>query len=178
VTRARLQIDFAPDAGAGRRAVLAWLLPSVLLLALCLLAVLRSLAGNAEQARLLAQWNTAPAARSPTTTPARHDPAELARIQFVRRTARNMATPWSDLLASLEATPANVALLAVQPTAASRSVSLTAEAASPADMLAWLRHLQADPRLNSVVLVSHQLQAQSPGTPLRFQVEGHWGETP
>lgn len=176
MTRTRLQLDFAPGAGSARRAALTWLLPALLLLALCLLALLRSLSGNAQQARQLQAWDAAPAPRSPAAV--RPDAAELARVQLVRRTARNMATPWPELLATLESKPANVALLAVQPTAASRSLSLTAEAATPADMLAWLRRLQADPRLNAVVLVSHQLQAQSPGTPLRFQIEGHWGETP
>ena len=38
--------------------------------------------------------------------------------------------------------------------------------------------LQHDPRLSSVVLVSHQVQAQAPGTPIRFQVQAQWGDTP
>jgi Tfp pilus assembly protein PilN len=43
-------------------------------------------------------------------------------------------------------------------------------------MLAYLRSLQADSRLSNVLLVSHQVQAQAPGTPLRFQLEAHWGD--
>jgi hypothetical protein len=45
-------------------------------------------------------------------------------------------------------------------------------------MLSYLGALQRDDRLNTVVLVSHQVQAQTPGTPVRFQVQAGWGGTP
>jgi Tfp pilus assembly protein PilN len=87
-------------------------------------------------------------------------------------------TPWADLLEALETAPDNLALLSVEPSAAKRSISLTAEAASPKDMLNYLRALQSDQRLSGVLLVSHQVQVQAPGAPLRFQIQGTWGGSP
>ena len=177
MSRPSLHLEFAPQA---RRIPLAnqiLLLVCALLLGLCLLALGRSLSEHAQQTDLLA---AAGKARAPVAAarPTRQDPRELERAQFVRRTAHNMATPWAELLAALEATPPTVALLAVEPSASKRSVTLTAEAASATQMLAYLHTLQADSRLHEVMLVSHQLQTQAPGTPLRFQLEGQWGDTP
>ncbi len=172
-----LHLEFAPRARRIPVTSAVLLLVCAVILGLCLLALSRSLSAHAAQSQLLA---TAGQQRGPATTPrpTKLDPQELARAQFVRKTTRNMATPWADLLAALEATPANVALLSVEPSASKRSVTLTAEAASATQMLAYLHTLQMDSRLHDMVLVSHQLQAQAPGAPLRFQLEGQWGETP
>lgn len=178
MSRHRLQLEFAAQARRIPPASLALLLLCLLLLGLSLLALARSLAEHTQQSRQLASLGTAPRSASPSVVPARRDPLELARAQFVRKTARSMDTPWAELLAALEATPASVALLSVEPSAAKRSVSVTAEAATPEQMLAYLRALQADSRLSQVMLVSHELQAQAPGTPLRFQLEAHWGGKP
>jgi Tfp pilus assembly protein PilN len=69
-----------------------------------------------------------------------------------------------------------VALLAVEPSAARRSVRLSAEARDAQAMLAWLQALQRDARLAQVLLVSHQVQTQTPGTPVRFQIQASWAE--
>jgi hypothetical protein len=81
-------------------------------------------------------------------------------------------------LTALEKAPSNVALLAVEPSAAKRSLSLTAEAANSAQMLNYIQALQGDNHLSDVILVSHQVQLQAPGAPIRFQVRANWGETP
>ncbi len=175
--RPPLVLEFAPQARRIPLASQVPLLVCALLLGLSLLALNRSLNEHAQQTQLLA---AAGEPRTPTASvrTGRPDPQELARAQFVRRTARNMATPWADLLAALESTPSNVALLSVEPSATRRSVTVTAEAASATQMLAYLHKLQEDTRLHEVMLVSHQLQTQVPGTPLRFQLEGQWGDTP
>jgi Tfp pilus assembly protein PilN len=61
---------------------------------------------------------------------------------------------------------------------AKRSVRLTAEARDDTEMLAYLAALQQDPQLSSVILASHQVQSQAPGTPVRFQIQASWGESP
>lgn len=174
-----LQLEFAPHPRRLSRASQALLLLSALALAASLLALARALTETTRQAQQLDALTGAsgkPARPLVRTQP--RDPQELARVQLVRKTARSLATPWAELLAALEATPSDVALLSVEPSAALHSVRLTAEASAPAQMLGYVRALQADKRLSQVILVSHQVQTLAPGTPLRFQVEGHWGTQP
>ena len=45
-------------------------------------------------------------------------------------------------------------------------------------MLDYVAALQADRRLSQVVLVSHQVQTQAVGKPVRFQMQSAWGATP
>lgn len=173
----RLQIEFAPHARRTTPVSLALLLAGLLLFAVVLLLFGWNLAENARQTRDLAEMDGHRNAAA-IAPPPRPDAAELARVKFVRQTSRNLLTPWADLLAALESAPANVALLSVEPSAAKRSVSLTAEAANPADMLNYLQALQKDHRLAGVLLASHQVQVQAPGTPIRFQVQANWGDSP
>jgi Tfp pilus assembly protein PilN len=173
---ARLQLEFAPRSRRASTRGLALLLVSALLFAASVAEVGRALAGNARQARTVAEMEGQGNASAPVTPRAsRLEPAELSRVQLVRQTARSLMTPWLDLLEALESAPANVALLSVEPSAAKRSIALTAEAANAADMLEYLRALQGDKRLSGVTLVSHQVQAQAPGSPLRFQIQATWG---
>jgi len=179
MSRTRLTLEFAPGARSLRPARVALLLASLLIGALAAWLLAQTLTGNARQAAELARLTAgrqAPVAVSARAT--RPDPAELARAQWVRQTSQSLKTPWGELLAALEAAPSNVALLAVEPSPARRSIALTAEAASAKDMLDYLRALQGDTRLSGVLLVSHQVQLQGQGTPLRFQVQANWGATP
>ena len=174
---ARLSIEFAPHARRATPASLALLLAGLLLFDMVLMLFGWNLAQNARQTRDLAAMDSRRSAAAHVLPP-RPDAAELARAKFVRQTSRNLMTPWADLLAALELAPANVALLSVEPSAAKRSVSLTAEAANPADMLNYLQALQKDHRLEGARLASHQVQVQAPGAPIRFQVQANWGGTP
>ena len=82
-------------------------------------------------------------------------------------------------LSALEAAPhENVALLGIEPSIAKQQVRLTAEARDPEAMLDYVAALQADPRLSQVVLVSHQVQTQAAGKPVRFQMQSAWGVMP
>jgi len=176
---AALTLDFAPGARRFRPARLAFLMVSLLTSAAAAWLLGQTLAGNSRQADELArltQSHSAPIA--PAARPPRVDPAELARVQFVRQTSQILMTPWGDLLAALESAPPNVAILSIEPSATRRSVALTAEAANPKAMLDYVRALQGDARLSGVVLVSHQVQLQAAGSPLRFQVQARWGGHP
>ena len=171
-----LHLEFAPDARQISRSNQIYLSLGVLALLLSLLFLANELSQNFQLSQQLRQVSD----QDPTVRSTAHarppSPIELSRAELVRKTTRNMATPWADLLMALETTPANVALLSVEPVASKHRVGLTAEAASEAQMLAYLRLLQADTRLTEVMLVSHQFQVQTPGAPLRFRVEAHWGD--
>jgi Tfp pilus assembly protein PilN len=114
---------------------------------------------------------------APAPQPRSADPRQVARERALRDLTRGLSTPWADLFAALEAAPTqSVALLAIEPTVANRSVRLVAEARNSKAMLAYLAALQQDFRLTHVVLVSHQVQAQTPGTPVRFQIQALWAD--
>jgi Tfp pilus assembly protein PilN len=126
------------------------------------------------EALRVADGRAAPAARK--TPAAKSDPAQLARLRSAQSAARALTTPWVDLLRAIESAPQDsVALLAFEPSATKQTVRLKAEARDATAMLAYLEALQRDARLASVVLTSHQLQQQAPGTPLRFQLQASWG---
>jgi Tfp pilus assembly protein PilN len=171
-----LHIDFAPGA---RR--VSWTGRWLLAAGIAVLAL-----GLAQGSRLLGQRVQAQAALAEVearrtagtaTPPAKPDARQVALLRATRQVAGSLTTPWARLLASLGASSGReVALLSVEPSVARRSVRLTAEARDATEMLAWLAALQHDPRLSSVVLVSHQVQLQAPGTPIRFQVQAQWGE--
>jgi Tfp pilus assembly protein PilN len=181
VKTTRLQLEFAPNARRVSWLGALMLAAGAALLGFSGLQLAKVLATNARQADTLAALEAhrgaavaAAAASAKRASPS--DPAELARTRAVRLVAQNLVTPWADLLASLESAPnKSVALLSVEPSVSKHSLRLTAEARSAQDMLGYLSALQRDSRLSAVVLVSHQVQAQAPGTPVRFQVQAAWG---
>jgi Tfp pilus assembly protein PilN len=170
----RLRLEFAPNSRHVSWLGATMLLVSSIVFVAGAIQFGKVLAGNARQADTLAALDArhvAAAAGATRTIPP--GPGEVARTQAVRLVAQNLMTPWADLLES----PPNrsVALLSVEPSVTKHSIRLTAEARNPQDMLAYLDALQRDTRLSTVVLVSHQVQAQSPGSPVRFQIQAGWG---
>lgn len=175
----QLDLEFAPQRRKTSLAGLIFLSAALLIFGIAAVEVGLKLSENAQNTRALASKDgSTRAAPVKPAKPFRANPMELARTEFVRQTSRSLATPWSDLLTSLEAAPANVALLSVEPSASKRSISLTAEAAGPAEMLNYLQALQSDKHLTNVALMTHQVQLQAPGTPLRFKLRASWGEAP
>ncbi|WP_251973453.1 hypothetical protein [Sphaerotilus microaerophilus] len=94
--------------------------------------------------------------------------------------------PWERLFA-LEADHGHgaVILLALQPLGDPPRLRLQAQAADLAGMLAWLRQLEADPRLAQVTLLHHEWRPAmpaAPGTPgaagttpqVHFEVQALW----
>jgi Tfp pilus assembly protein PilN len=114
----------------------------------------------------------------PVALPGKPDPAYLAKVKSVQRTTKSLTAPWPELFDAIESAPQqSVALLTMEPSTARHALRLTAEARDPQAMLTYLAALQADRRLASAVLVSHQVQLQAPGRPIRFQVLARWGES-
>jgi Tfp pilus assembly protein PilN len=89
--------------------------------------------------------------------------------------AGRLTLPWADLFDALETRSNNtVALLALEPDLSKRVLRITAEAKNKADMLAYVARLSEDRRLLNVHLMDHQMQAQTPGEPVRFSVQASW----
>ncbi|MDH5540193.1 MAG: hypothetical protein OEY03_12385 [Rhizobacter sp.] len=174
----RLHLEFAPE--APRR--VSWLPVTMLGLVVVALAagaveLAMLLSGNARLLDRLADFEGRRGAPvNGAVRAASIAPGDVARTRAVRQVAQKLVTPWSGLLESLESTPSqSVALLSVEPSVSKRNLRLTAEARTLPDMLAYLGALQKDDRLSSVILLSHQVQAQVPGTPVRFQIQAGWG---
>ena len=103
------------------------------------------------------------------------DPGIAGRAKMVSQVTQSLQSPWADLLEVIEVKPAgSVALLSVEPSAAKRTVRITAEARDAEAMLTHLSMLQSDTRLVGVTLLSHQQQVQAKGAPWRYQLQGAW----
>jgi len=84
--------------------------------------------------------------------------------------------PWRALHDALRrATPATVALLALEPDARKRVLRITAEARGSDDMIAYVERLQEQDGFGAVTLVRHEISEQDPNRPIRFQVDAVWG---
>lgn len=175
----RLQLEFATQERRWRLPGLMAAVAASLLLGWVGLQVFDALSERATQQaalKAIAARNDSP--RGPSKPTEKPDPQDVARALFARQTVRDLNTPWADLLEGLEKAPSNVAVLVLEPSAAKRSLSITAEAANPSQMLDYMAALQKDVRFSNVSLVSHQLQSQAPGKPLRFQLRASWGASP
>jgi hypothetical protein len=177
---ARLKLDFAPGALRISRVGIGLLVASTVALGGVSVQLISVLSAHSKQADALAALDARRAKPSSTGQRSRPaDPGEVTRTRVARQVAQNLQTPWGDLLESLETSPKQaVALLSVEPSVSKRMLRLTAEARTPQDMLDYLEALQHDPRLIGVVLVSHQVQSQAPGQPVRFSIQAGWGVAP
>lgn len=129
----------------------------------------------AERAHLQAQLMLiAPrhraAASAVSTTPASE--AEL------HAATEALSTPWSALLAELEAASqdfsSQVAILQVQPDAQKHVVHITAEVRNLPDAFAYLQRLQKSRFLEYPMLESHERRKDDPQHPLRITLAAQW----
>ena len=111
-------------------------------------------------------------------------PAAAARTRFVadaneqaavRQAREQLAIPWDALFVRLETNlPKRIALVALEADARKPDATLTAEARSAQDMLAWVEQLKLEGGFAGVTLVSHALQTSDPQQPLRFVLRLDW----
>jgi hypothetical protein len=171
---ARLDVDLSPTRPRVPRASWLLLVAGTLAIALAALQFQSASAVRQREARALQALETAVsearAARSaPTAAP------DLRSARATAAVVRELQVPWSRLLVALESvTGPNIALLAVEPSALRKEVRIVAEAKTSGAMLDYLEALRAQ-SLREVVLVSHQVQTQTPGAPIRFQARALWG---
>ena len=172
-----LRLEFAPRARPRSRIGMAMLGSAVVLLVGQLAVLGFALSERRHEQRAMAELEGRQShAARPRLPAAKPDPAYLARVKLAQHVAKSLTAPWADLLDAIESAPQqSVALLAIEPSTAKQSFRLTAEARDPKAMLDYLAALQKDRRLVSAFLVSHQVQLQTPGRPIRFQVQAGWG---
>jgi hypothetical protein len=176
----RVHIDFAPR---GLRRSLFRMTPAAggfagLALALCLpLATgawhyLKEL--RAYEAQVAAAHTRT---RAPVAVPValRQPPVSESQAAAVNATIMKLNLPWRTLNAAvLGATPATVALLALEPDAKRRALRITAEARGSDDMIGYVEQLQRQEWFSSVSLAHHEINEQDPNRPIRFQIDAQW----
>jgi Tfp pilus assembly protein PilN len=111
--------------------------------------------------------------------PALARPISTEEMALARQAARRLALPWETLFHALEqATDRSVALLAIEPDAATRTVRITGECRDYAAVLAYVAALGRDRDLSGVHLLKHETRQEDPQHPLVFTLSASWGPTP
>ena len=125
--------------------------------------------GATEQSELQAALKEAQGLHTATATP-----KDARAAKTIAAVVRDLNVPWPELMTTFEAAArSNVALLAVEPAAHRNELRFAGEAKSSDAMLDYLDALRGE-TLREVTLLSHQVQAQTPGTPIRFQAQALW----
>lgn len=123
------------------------------------------------------------AARAPAERAATRDPvtrereakAEQASMQAALGVAGKLAIPWAELLASLEAAEhEDVAILGLTPDLERRRIRVSAEARDLRGMLHYHERLSQTPVLSEVALLNHEIVADDPSKPVRFNLSAAW----
>jgi Tfp pilus assembly protein PilN len=121
----------------------------------------------ARSARSAAPVALPVAVRAPVATEAQAVAVNAAILQ--------LNLPWRSLHDAVRAaTPASVALLALEPDAKRRVLRITAEARSSDDMLAYVERMQGQDWFDNVALTRHEINEQDPNRPIRFQLDAQW----
>lgn len=125
-----------------------------------------------ERDRLDAELSSIHEPRRAATPESDKAAAEAAEV------ARELAVPWTALLAELEAASHDmadkVALLQVEPDPAKHAVKITAEVRSLPDALAYLGRLQQSKMLRYPMLESHERRKDDPEHPFRIKLDAEW----
>jgi hypothetical protein len=113
---------------------------------------------------------------------AHRDPAADVRAQGMSaeagRIAQELGTPWTELLAELEAasgeSASQVAVLSIEPDHAKRLVHITGESRDLPTALAYVQRLQKSTLLRYPMLDSHDVKNDDPQRPVRFALSAEW----
>jgi Tfp pilus assembly protein PilN len=175
----KVRIDFAPPGLV--RAVLCTPRPAwaIFLAALALaMGVAMVTAQNQQRQRDIDRLRAATTARTFASTAAPapvRAPVPEAQAAAVNATVLQLNLPWRTLHDAVQAgTPANIALLALEPDARKNTVRITAEAKSSDDMIAYVEQLQKSEWFSGVALARHEINEQDPNRPIRFQLDAQW----
>jgi Tfp pilus assembly protein PilN len=100
---------------------------------------------------------------------------DVRRHHQIEAVARHLATPWEPLLSLFEArAPQGVVLTKFRPDAGLGRIELTARAATPEAVGAYLMQLERDSRLRNVLLQHHEVLQDQPGAPVEFAIGADW----
>jgi hypothetical protein len=172
-------LDFLYPAGRGSR-LGPWLLAAGALAGLAGVSYQRHLGHQvlAREAQLSELRGMA--SRSAPALAAQESDTPEVREQIKKANAvlEQMNVPWGELFAAIEsAGNGNVALLAVQPDARSRTLLVSGEARDLPGALAYLGRLERTGRLRDVVLMSHEVKTKDSGQPVAFTLSAGWKES-
>lgn len=166
----RLDLDFQKRPGPSP---LAW---GVLALSL---VTLGGLVWSHDQLRREADTMRAVAGKAQRSTTAgsplaSHEPAS-AEMAAARLALEQIGLPWDDVFLALEsASHKDIALLAVNPDPRKRQLRLAAEARNLGAMLAYHQRLEKASHLRDVALTDHEVAADDPQHPVRFNIVATW----
>jgi hypothetical protein len=134
------------------------------------------------QRRAALEYRIAALMRERTPAEAPGDAALNAKLALnAERAALDLATPWTLLLAELEQaskdSAGQVALLGVEPDHAKHTVRVTAEARTLQLALNYVERLQSSHSLDYPMLDRHEIRADDPQRPVRFELTGQWKDS-
>lgn len=116
-----------------------------------------------------------PAARPRATGAKPLDPALARELRIAERAVEQLALPWDELFRQVEAASyERVALLAIEPDAHKRELSITGEARDYLAVLTYVARLGEREMLSDVHLVRHETREDAPQRPLQFTVAARW----
>jgi len=131
--------------------------------------------GEVALLRAQAEARVASQAQAQAAPVAVRAPVPEAQASAVNAAVLQLNLPWRALHDAVQAgTPANIALLALEPDARKSTVRITAEAKTSEDMIAYVEQLQKDEWFSAVVLARHEINEQDPNRPIRFQLDARW----
>jgi hypothetical protein len=114
-------------------------------------------------------------AREPAPTRAFSLPP--AQIRAVNAAIDKLNLPWGQLFAVLEHTkPDHVALLSIEPDGKKRSLHISAESKTYAEMLDFVERFRQAAPFEDAFLTKHEIRDQDPNRPYRFSVELRWSK--
>ena len=109
-------------------------------------------------------------------------PAESHLSADMQHAARDLATPWTLLLAELEQASKDsedqVAVLGVEPDHGKHQVRISAEARDLPAALAYVQRLQSSRSIRFPMLDRHEMRMDAPQQPIRFEMTGQWRDQP
>ena len=98
------------------------------------------------------------------------------------RIAQELGTPWTKLLAELEAasreSTGQIAVLSIEPDHEKHNVHITGESRDLPLALAYVQRLQGSPLLRYPMLDSHEVKSDDAQHPVRFAMTAEWRELP
>ena len=174
-----VRIDFAPASLARtlhRTPPAAWMLAAFALL----LCVAAAVAGGDLMKRQHEHDRQLAAVRARAAVPAAAPVVAAPPISETQAAAVNVAVmqlnlPWRALQdAVASATPAGVALLALEPDARKRTLHISAEARTSDEMIDYVARLKRDELFSDVALTRHEINDQDPNRPIRFELDAAW----
>ena len=122
---------------------------------------------GALRVRMAAPVAAAPAPRPPGIS--------ALQAAAVNGAVLQLNLPWRALRDAVgAATPAEIALLALEPDAHKRELKITAEARTSDAMIAYVEQLKAQELFVAVTLTRHEINDQDANKPIRFQLDATW----